>query len=331
MKPAATAGRAARAGALGFTVLALVLTALTAWLLSRVFGQGQYANEPLQNVVVAARDLPATEPINEDDLKIVPWPTSAVPKSAFQRKDQVLGPNARVPNALIFAGEPLLSERLASGKTGTGMAAKVPPNLRAFAVRIDAWIAQARLVYPGAVVDVVGTLKDPIDRSPVTRTVLQRLSVVAVDGNIDVVTPKGSDGGEDGGRQERTAVVTVLVSPAESEILALASREGKIDIVLRNQNDDDTVETWGTNPYAILGRPNPADLLAGAAALAAGAAAAPGGAAMALRPGPGQAEAAAAAPVRRPSSAEIRRAIQADAAASDAAARGSKTINLEAK
>ena len=327
MKPAATAGRAARAGALGFTVLALVLTALTAWLLSRVFGQGQYANEPLQNVVVAARDLPATEPINEDDLKIVPWPTSAVPKSAFQRKDQVLGPNARVPNALIFAGEPLLSERLASGKTGTGMAAKVPPNLRAFAVRIDAWIAQARLVYPGAVVDVVGTLKDPIDRSPVTRTVLQRLSVVAVDGNIDVVTPKDGSG-EDGGRQERTAVVTVLVSPAESEILALASREGKIDIVLRNQNDDDTVETWGTNPYAILGRPNPADVLANAAALVGGAAA-PGGAAMAARPAPTQAE--AAQPVRRPSSAEIRRAIQADAAASDAAARGSKTINLEAK
>jgi Flp pilus assembly protein CpaB len=328
MKPAATAGRAARAGALGFTVLALVLTALTAWLLSRVFGQGQYANEPLQNVVVAARDLPATEPINEDDLKIVPWPTSAVPKSAFQRKDQVLGPNARVPNALIFAGEPLLSERLASGKTGTGMAAKVPPNLRAFAVRIDAWIAQARLVYPGAVVDVVGTLKDPIDRSPVTRTVLQRLSVVAVDGNIDVVTPKDG-GGEEGGRQERTAVVTVLVSPAESEILALASREGKIDIVLRNQNDDDTVETWGTNPYAILGRPNPADVLANAAALAGVTAVAPGGAPMSQRPAPGQAD--AAAPVRRPSSAKIRRAIQADAAASDAAARGSKTINLEAK
>jgi Flp pilus assembly protein CpaB len=327
MKPAATAGRAARAGALGFTVLALVLTALTAWLLSRVFGQGQYANEPLQNVLVAARDLPATEPINEDDLKIVPWPTSAVPKSAFQRKDQVLGPNARVPNALIFAGEPLLSERLASGKTGTGMAAKVPPNLRAFAVRVDAWIAQARLVYPGAVVDVVGTLKDPIDRSPVTRTVLQRLSVVAVDGNIDVVTPKDG-GGEEGGRQERTAVVTVLVSPAESEILALASREGKIDIVLRNQNDDNTVETWGTNPYAILGRPNPADVLANAAALVAGGAA-PGGAAMAARKAPTPAE--AAQPVRRPSSAEIRRAIQADAAASDAAVRGSKTINLEAK
>jgi hypothetical protein len=79
MKPAATAGRAARTGALGFTALALVLTALTAWLLSRVFGQGQYANEPLQNVVVAARDLPATEVINEDDLKIAALPVSAVP------------------------------------------------------------------------------------------------------------------------------------------------------------------------------------------------------------------------------------------------------------
>jgi len=327
MKPAATAGRAARTGALGFTALALVLTALTAWLLSRVFGQGQYANEPLQNVVVAARDLPATEVINEDDLKIAALPVSSVPKGAFARKEQILGPNAQVPNALIFAGEAILPARLASAKTGTGMAAKVPENLRAFAVRVDAWIAQARLVYPGALVDVISTLKDPADRTPVTRTVLQRLSVVAVDGNLNISAPKND---EEGARQERQAVVTVLVSPGESEILALASREGKLDLVLRNPNDTEPVSTMGTNPFVLLGRPNPNDPLAGAAeasALAAGALEASPRAATSAGGGP----ALSATPPRRQSAADVRRAMQADQAASDAAARGSKTITLEAK
>ena len=322
MKPAATAGRAARTGALGFTALALVLTALTAWLLSRVFGQGQYANEPLQNVVVAARDLPATEVINEDDLKIAALPVSSVPKGAFARKEQILG-----PNALIFAGEAILPARLASAKTGTGMAAKVPENLRAFAVRVDAWIAQARLVYPGALVDVISTLKDPVDRTPITRTVLQRLSVVAVDGNLNISAPKND---EEGARQERQAVVTVLVSPGESEILALASREGKLDLVLRNPNDTEPVSTMGTNPFVLLGRPNPNDPLAGAAeasALAAGALEASPRAATSAGGGP----ALSATPPRRQSAAEVRRAMQADQAASDAAARGSKTITLEAK
>jgi len=325
MKPAATAGRAARTGALGFTALALVLTALTAWLLSRVFGQGQYANEPLQNVVVAARDLPATEVIREDDLKIAALPVSSVPKGAFARKEQVLGQNAQVPNALIFAGEAILPARLASAATGTGMAAKVPPDLRAFAVRVDAWVAQARLVYPGALVDIIATLKDPGDRTPITRTVLQRLSVVAVDGNLNISAPKD---GDEGTRQERQAVVTVLVSPGESEVLALASREGKLDLVLRNPNDQEPSSTLGTDPYALLGRPNPNNLLAGDGVPTAVAA-------EVLAPSPKAASGGGtvlrATPPRRQSAAETRRAMQADQAASDAAARGSKTITLEAK
>ena len=63
--------RTARLGALGFTALALVLTGLTALLLSRMIGSSRYANEPLKEIVVAERNLPASDVIALGDLKVV--------------------------------------------------------------------------------------------------------------------------------------------------------------------------------------------------------------------------------------------------------------------
>jgi len=257
MKPKAAAPRAARAGALGFTALALILTALTAFLLSRVFGEGKYATEPVEDVVVAAHDLLAAEIIKEDDVKVVQWPKSTIPDEAIRRLDDVLGPKPTVPVIGILRGEAILKRRLASPEQGTGMASRVPPDKRAFPIQVEKWIAEARLVYPGAVVDVIATLEDPVERTPVTLTVLQRLTVLAVNGDIDVASSKGGDGEEKRQESAGGAVVTVLVSPGEVEILALAAREGKLDLSLRNANDADNVSTQGSNTFSLLGRPFP--------------------------------------------------------------------------
>ena len=251
--------RAARAGAVGFTALALLLTAMTAWLLSRVFGEGKYANEPLDAVVVAAREIPAGQTLKDEDLKIVNWPKSALPKGSFAAIEQILGQSpgagARVSAMTIMEGEPIISRRLASTEGGTGMASKVPKNLRAFPLQVESWIAEAKLVYPGAFVDVITTLKDPIDRTPVTKIVLQRVSVAAVGGRIDVIADKAEAGKEQTTRSK--SVVTLLVTPEQSEVLALIAREGKVDLMLRNPADDESVTTTGTNPYVLLGLPMP--------------------------------------------------------------------------
>jgi Flp pilus assembly protein CpaB len=213
MKPkAATGPRAARAGAVGFTVLALALTALTAYLLSRVFGEGKYATEPLADVVVAARELPAAEIIKEDDIKVVQWPQSTIPEGAFRSRDQVLGPKPRVPVVSLLPGEAIVSRRLSSPEAGTGMASRVPMDKRGFPIRVDNWIADAKLVYPGAVVDVIATVTDPVERTPITMTVLQRLTVLAVNGHVDAAAAPDPTNPQDGRRPDG-AVVTVLVSP----------------------------------------------------------------------------------------------------------------------
>ncbi|MEZ4464164.1 MAG: Flp pilus assembly protein CpaB [bacterium] len=255
------AARASKVGALGFTLLALVLTVITALLLSQMMGGSQYNTEPVKPVVVAARDIPASERINEDHLKVVQWPEGSVPEGAFSSLDDFLGPNPRVPVTTVFAGEPLLKQRLASASQGTGMAAQVPPGYRGFPVPVDSWVAEARLVYPGAMVDVLTTINQQAERRTYTKTVLQRVKVLALDGMVDAAELAARDekskaaGG--GGTGARKAVVTLLVTPEQDELLALASREGQVDLALRNTSDDSVVETMGVDPYMLLGQADP--------------------------------------------------------------------------
>ena len=250
--------RASRIGALGFTFLALVLTVLTAFLLANMLGSSKYSTEPLGQVVVAAEDIPASTRITEDDLRVTKWPKSTIPEGAFSSIDQILGPNASVPVSLIVKGEPVLKRRLADAKQGTGMASLVPKALRAFPVPVDRWIATARLVYPGAVVDVLTTISPPGERRVSTKLVLQQVKVLAVNGSVDPATANDRASSKNRGTAgSRKAVVTLLVTPEQAEALALASREGKIDIMLRNARDTGTVETFGIDPPELLGEVDP--------------------------------------------------------------------------
>ena len=253
-----SSGRGARVGAITFTVLALVFTGLTALLLAQVMGSSAATGEPTRPVLVAKRTIPAAQRINEDDLRVIEWPAAAVPEGAFSSPDELLGPKARVPVSTVFAGEPVLKQRLAAPELGTGMASLVPLDRRAFPVPVDRWVTEARLVYPGAFVDVLTTLRIPGERRSNTKLVLQNIRVLAVDGAVDAA--------ELANRQQekkkrssasRRSVVTLLVTPDEAEVLALASREGKLDLMLRRAGDNTTVETLGLTATELLGEADP--------------------------------------------------------------------------
>ena len=251
-------GRGARIGAITFTVLALVFTGLTALLLAQVMGTSASSSEPTRPVLVAKRTIPAAQRINEDDLRVIEWPATAVPEGAFSSPNDLLGPKARVPVSTIFAGEPVLKQRLASPELGTGMASLVPLNRRAFPVPVDRWVTEARLVYPGAFVDVLTTLRVPGERRSNTKLVLQNIRVLAVDGAVDVaeLTNRLQEKKKRSSANRRS-VVTLLVTPDEAEVLALASREGKLDLMLRRAGDDTTVETLGLTATELLGQADP--------------------------------------------------------------------------
>ena len=177
--------RAARLGAIGFTVLALLLTGITAVLLALVLRSTKYNNEPTRGIVVAAEAILPGEEILVEHLKIVRWPASSIPEGSFRTVDTLLDGERRVPVISILAGEPIVLARLASEERGSGLASLIPANQRAFPVPVDGWVSKSRLVYPGAEVDILATLRDPVERRSITKLILQKIQVLAVDGVVD--------------------------------------------------------------------------------------------------------------------------------------------------
>jgi pilus assembly protein CpaB len=239
-----------------FLVLALALTAGGAF----AFGTYRYVQQtpaavnglPTKPVIVAAGNLQLGAELKPEDVRIVEWPASAVPPSSFDSADQVVG---RGLIAAVVENEPILSAKLASKEMGVGLPPIIPEGMRAVSVRVDDVVGVAGYVLPGTRVDVVATVNPTQQQTDVTsKVILANVLVLASGTKIEQDTEKG--------KPLAVSVVTLLVDPVESERLALASTEGKIQLALRNPVDKTAPATSGVRPAALLGyaaaRPAPA-------------------------------------------------------------------------
>jgi pilus assembly protein CpaB len=248
--------RATQLGAIGFAAVALGCAALAAYLLARMMDAKGYSKDKVRPVVVAKRALPAAQPFAEEDLTIVQWPESSVPPGAVSDpKALFAGNKTPVPTSAILQGEPVLPARLAGARQGTALAALVRDGYRAVAVKADDSVGRSGLVYPGAFVDVLATVKDPNGRGPSTRIAVSDVRVLAVELETDVATrrPKPIDANGTMGEVSQKnvyqgTVVTLEVTPEDAEVVSLVAREGKVDLALRNGADRAKVETKGAIP-----------------------------------------------------------------------------------
>lgn len=242
---------AAKFGAIGFMAVALGCAALAAFLVGDMM-RSSYSGTKVVPVVVAKKNLPAGTNINASLLEVVDWPENQVPAGSFATVEGLLKKHdGALPTVGILRGEPVVSARLSSSKTGTGMAALIRPNMRAIAMKVDDSVGFTSLVYPGAYVDVIATIRDPMGRGPSARTAVQNARVLSVGRDSDVATRKTRVQKVDrlsGNTQNGGTYLTLEVTPSEAEILAVAQREGRIDVVLRNATDDAVVETAGATP-----------------------------------------------------------------------------------
>jgi pilus assembly protein CpaB len=238
---------AARIGALGFLAIALGCAALAAVAFGRVV-QGRYAGGRVVSIVVAKAPLRAGAPLSADVLETRDWPVDAVPSGAYGTVEEILAAEPpATPVVGILPGEPVVAARLSAGQSGSGIASLVRRGLRGIALRVDDAAGETGLVYPGAIVDVVTTVRDPQGRGPSARIAVQNARVLSVGRETDVATRQGAPADEPTGR-ERATFVTLEVTPDEAEVLAVARNEGRIDLVLRNAGDDDPVDTRGATP-----------------------------------------------------------------------------------
>jgi pilus assembly protein CpaB len=195
--------------------------------------------------VVAASDLAMGTLINKDHVKLVAWPASSPVPQGFTTIEAVL--NRGLVESVV-TNEPLTESKLASVEAGAGLPPSIPEGMRALSVRVNEVIGVAGFVVPGTYVDVMVTLERESDS--MTRVVLSNVQVLTAGTRYDQQQARA-------GEPIRTSVVTLLVTPADAERIALAAEEGSIMLTLRNPMDRKPTETQGIRTAALMGEPAP--------------------------------------------------------------------------
>src|SRR6266851_7554930 len=190
------------------------------------------ARPKTKRVVAAAVALQPGTPITVENLTEIDWPESVSLDGLVQKKEEVTG---HVLMYAVAANDPVLRRDLASS-TSFGLAAKIPDGMRATAVKTNEVMNIAGFIFPGSRVDVLVTLRGETTSASTTttRTVLQ---------NVQVLSTGTKTEPDPSGKPENVTVVTLLVTPEESEKLALAQNQGTIQFVLRNGGDSANPDT----------------------------------------------------------------------------------------
>jgi pilus assembly protein CpaB len=226
---------------------ALVLSACASYLVYRAVETRAPVGKapPSVEVVVAARDLVVGTLIGDGDLKTSAW-FGPPPAGALGKPDVFL---TRGVVSTIYEGELVTEHRLAPVGSGGGLAATIPPGMRACAVKVNEVVGVAGFVVPGMRVDVLITGIPPEANAldgPKVRTLLQNIQVLSAGVNFQQ---------DKAGKPEQAQVVNLLVSPAQAEILTLASNETHIQLVLRNPMDTQVSALPGTVMSTLFGGP----------------------------------------------------------------------------
>jgi pilus assembly protein CpaB len=195
-------------------------------------------------VVVAARALPTGVRLSAADLKIVPWPASAMVPGGFGKVEDVVD---RGLLSSVVENEPLVDAKLAPRNAGAGLSSAIPAGMRAMSVKVNDVIGVAGFLDPGTRVDLMVTIRRKDDST--SRTVASNLQVLTSGTRGDQQRPK-----EGKASTASAAVVTLLVSPEDAERIALAQAEGQIMLSLRNPLDTEQTASSGVRTAALFGQ-----------------------------------------------------------------------------
>jgi pilus assembly protein CpaB len=247
---------------LGVLAFATIVATIASLLLYRLLINRPTTRAAVSSVqvVLAGHDIEVGTVLKEEDVKLTDWP-GTVPVGASTSLQDVVGRGVMTP---IYAKEPIIDSRLAPKGAGGGLAAMIPPGMRASAVRVNEVVGVAGFVVPGMHVDVLisGNRPGPdASLGTLSKTLLQNIEVLSA----------GQDFKKDAeGKPIAVQVVNLLVTPEQAEQLSLAASQTQIQLVLRNPLDREVTKTPGAamrnlfsgekikEPAAPAPRPRPA-------------------------------------------------------------------------
>jgi pilus assembly protein CpaB len=233
---------------LNILLIAFVVAAGCSYIVFRLVGSRlSGTRQTTTHVVAAATDIKLGTVLRDADLTTIEI-TGTLPKGALLKKENAIG---RGVISNLYLGEPVSENRLAAPGSGGGLAATIPQGMRATAVRVNEVVGVAGFVTPGMRVDVLITGNPPggaTAQGSLVRTLLQNIEVLSA----------GTDIQRDAeGKPLQVQVVNLLVTPAQAEILSLASNETHIQLVLRNPLDNTLNKPPGTATAQLFNESSP--------------------------------------------------------------------------
>src|SRR5207253_274429 len=179
------------------------------------------------------------------DIILLDWYSEVMPSGAFTDPKVIEGRPILFP---LAAKEPILQRDLGVEGSGVGLAGKIPEGMRGVAVRSNEIVGVAGFLYPGSRVDLLMTFTPPGGNMPITDTVLQ---------NVEVLTAGQTIEPDPQGKPQQVSVITLLLSPENSQKLQLASGQGNIQFVLRNGMDVKNVDIHPTRLDELVASAKP--------------------------------------------------------------------------
>ncbi len=185
------------------------------------------AEEPMVTVLVATAEIPARTPIDEANCVFEERPEKDVAADAVTTPEQYEG---LAPKTRLFPGDVVTMSKLG---TETKASVAIPKGMRVSTVAVNLTKSHSGLITPGDFVDLSVTYQSRSNESGLTtksKTFMQNIQVFATDS----VRADESDGAE----EVKAKNISLLVTPAQGNLLKLAERLGEIHLVLRGEGDD---------------------------------------------------------------------------------------------
>lgn len=194
-----------------------------------------------KEVLAAAVDIPAGTPLTSQMLITREIPVKYVSDGAVvpADKDEIIG--QRILTSLK-RNDVVLWSNFVEAKTGENLSDIIKVGERALAIPVDVVSSISNFLRPNDHVDFVGTFSDPEKGNTITLTILQNVTVLAVN---NVRQTQSGLSKKDMESLESINMITVLVTPEEAQMLILAQGMGSITLVLRNPEDIETDKEFG--------------------------------------------------------------------------------------
>lgn len=223
---------------------ALLTASLRASALAKAKAEDAQHAAPDVEILVATRLLPAMSVVDSSAVAKQTMASNEVTPDMQTSTTRVIG---QILIAPVVEGEAFRSGHFATAESGVHLASVLPEGYRAMSILLSDGSGIEQILYPGSLVDVVGSFRLPAGRGRasgevISVTLLQSVQVLTVGSRTIFSSEDGEESLTDSDQQQR---VTLKVTPDQAETLQLALIHGRLTLVLRNPLDATPVSSRG--------------------------------------------------------------------------------------